>query len=102
MSWERITAYLVGIGCGAYVDGLGPLLGPMLAVLGRSWDLCWRSWAALGTYVGGLGRSWGLCGRPWGVEGRKVAQTEREQCNTRAGCPRPTAEILKLIPRKNP
>ena len=35
--------------------GLGPLLGLMLAVLGRSWSLCWRSWAALGTYVGGLG-----------------------------------------------
>ena len=29
---------------GAYVGGLGPLLGPMLAVLG-----------ALGAYVGGLG-----------------------------------------------
>ena len=27
----------------------------MLAVLGRSWDLCWQSWAALGPYVGGLG-----------------------------------------------
>ena len=59
---------------GAYVGGLGPLLEPMLAVLGRSWALCWRSWAALGAYVGGLGlllgpmlavlgRSWGLCGR---------------------------------------
>ena len=46
---------------GAYVGGLGPLLGLMLAVLGRSWGLCWRSWglccrswAALGVYVGGL------------------------------------------------
>ena len=38
---------------GAYVGGLGPLLGPMLAVLGRSWGL--RSWAALGANVGGLG-----------------------------------------------
>ena len=27
----------------------------MLAVLGRSWGLCWRSWAALRAYVGGLG-----------------------------------------------
>ena len=27
----------------------------MLAVLGRSWRLSWRSWAALGAYVGGLG-----------------------------------------------
>ena len=61
---------------GAYVGGLGPLLGLMLAVLGRSWGLCWRSWAALKAYVGGLGsRSgpmWavlgadqGLCGRSW-------------------------------------
>ena len=40
---------------GAFVGGLVPLLGPMLAVLGRSWDLCWRSWAAFGAYVGGLG-----------------------------------------------
>ena len=45
---------------------LGALLGPMLAVLGRSWalmgglelllGLCARSWVALGAYVGGLGR----------------------------------------------
>ena len=40
---------------GAYVGGLGPLLGPVLVVLGRSWGLCWRSWAALGADVGGLG-----------------------------------------------
>ena len=39
----------------AYVGGLGPLLGLMLAVLGRSWGLSWRSWAALGAYVGDLG-----------------------------------------------
>ena len=38
-----------------YVGGLGPLLGPMLAVLERSWGLRCRSWAALGAYVGGLG-----------------------------------------------
>ena len=48
----------------------------MLAVLARSWGLCWRSWAALGVYVGGpwpllgpmltvLGGSWGLCWRSW-------------------------------------
>ena len=36
---------------GTYVGGLGPLLEPMLAVLGGSWGLCWRSWAALGAYV---------------------------------------------------
>ena len=66
---------------GTYVGGLGPLLEPMLAVLGRSWRLCWRSWAALGAYVGGpgpllgpmlavLGCSWGLCWRSWAVLGR--------------------------------
>ena len=45
-----------------YVGGLGSLWGPMLgvlglmlAVLGCSWDLCWRSWAALWASVGGLG-----------------------------------------------
>ena len=51
------------------MGGLGPLLGPMFAVLGRlgafvggpgpSWarssGLCWRSGVALGAYVGGLG-----------------------------------------------
>ena len=41
---------------GAFVGGLVPLLEPMLEVLGRSWDLCWRSWAV-------LGRSWDLCVR---------------------------------------
>ena len=46
-SQRRGGAYLLG--------GPGPLLGPLRAVLGRSWDLCWRSWAALGAYVGGLG-----------------------------------------------
>ena len=57
---------------GAYVGGLGPLLELMLAVLGRSWGLCWRSWAALGAYVGGLGAyvggldaSWDRSGRSW-------------------------------------
>ena len=33
---------------GAYVGGLGLLLGLLLAVLGRSWGLCWRSWVAPG------------------------------------------------------
>ena len=27
---------------------------PVWVVLGRSWGLCVRSWAALGAYVGGL------------------------------------------------
>ncbi len=51
------------------LGGLGLLPGPMFVVLGRlgafvgcpapSWARssgpCWRSWAALGAYVGGLG-----------------------------------------------
>ena len=59
-------------------------LEPMLTVLGCSWGVCWRSWAALGPYVGDLGpllgpllaivgRSWGLCWRSWARLGRKVA-----------------------------
>ena len=70
---------------GASVGGPGPLLGLMSAVLGRSWNLRWRSWAALEASVGGLGLSWGLCGWSWaalgatvgglgGGSGRKVAQ----------------------------
>ena len=51
---------------GAYVGGLGPLLGPMLAVLGRSWVLCWLSWAALKAHVGGLGSR---SGPMWAVLG---------------------------------
>ena len=62
-----------------------------MADLGRSWGLCWRSWAALGAYVGGLGpknaknmptlnmclflereRSWGLCWRSWAALGAYV------------------------------
>ena len=45
---------------------LEQLLGPMLAVLGRSWALCCQSWAALGAHVDGLDRSWELCGQSWG------------------------------------
>ena len=43
--------------------------GPVWMVLGHAWDLCVRSWAALGAYVGGLGRSWDLCWRSWAVLG---------------------------------
>ena len=49
--------------------------GPVWVVLGRSWGLCVRFWAALGAYVGGLeavfgpilailGRSWASTGGP--------------------------------------
>ena len=76
------------VALGDYVGGLGPLLDPMLAVLGRSWGLCWRSWAALKAYVGGLGsRSgpmWavlgadqGLSWRSWPVLGPKRSVLER-------------------------
>ena len=84
LCWRSWTAL------GAYVGGLGPLLGPMLAVLGRSWGLCWRPWAALKAYVGGLGsRSrpmWavlgadqGLSWRSWPVLGPKWSVLEGDQ-----------------------
>ena len=47
-------------------------LRPRGAVLGRSWDLCWRSWAAPGAYVAGLGPLLGLCGRSWAALGPYV------------------------------
>ena len=64
---------------GAFVGGPGPLLWPLLAVLGRSWasagglgpswGLCWRSWAAPGALWAVLGRSWGLSWRSWAALG---------------------------------
>ena len=42
------------------MDGLRSLLGPLCAVLCRSWGLCWRSGGGLGTYVGDLGSLLGL------------------------------------------
>ena len=85
---------------GAYVVGLGTVLGPMLAILGlygrsrAALGAFVRSlgciWAALGAYVGGLGpllgamlavlgrswsrclRSWGLCWRSWAALGAYV------------------------------
>ena len=52
-------------------------LGPLLAVLARSWGRCVRSWAALGAYVGGLGPLLGpmlaVLGRSWGLCGRSWA-----------------------------
>ena len=38
----------------------------MLAVLGRSWGLCWRSWAVLGHSWGTLGA---LLGESWALLG---------------------------------
>ena len=76
----------------ASTGGPGPLLGPLCAVLGRSWSLCWRSWAALGAYVGGLGlllgpklavlgRFRGLSGRSWSIKAlQKALQTRNRPC----------------------
>ena len=54
---------------GAYVGIPGPLLGAVLglilAILGRSWGLCWRPWDLLGPMLAFLGRCWGLCWRSW-------------------------------------
>ena len=88
--------------------GLGPLLEPMLAclgafiamlaVLGCSWALCWRSWAALGAYVGGLGSGsgpklavlGGLGAEVVGLgndQGEKWPKPERERDPQRVGPP---------------
>ena len=83
-SWAALGAYVGGLGpllgpmlaLWACLGGLGPLSVPMLAVLGLSWGrlrlllaLCGRSWAALGAYVGGLGPLSGpmlaVLGRSW-------------------------------------
>ena len=75
---------------GAYVGIPGPLLGlmlallvllgPVFAVLGRSWGLCWLSWAALGVCVDGPGPLLGPVGAPgWfcGQSGRVRACWQR-------------------------
>ena len=84
----------------------------MLALLGRSWGLCWRSWglswrswAVLGAYVGGLGSGSGpklaVLGPKWSVleairaksgpsPSRKAiwqADQARKVAQTRAGRP---------------
>ena len=46
---------------------------PLYAVLGRSWDMCWRPWGDLGTYVGGHGPLLCLYGRSWAARGVSVA-----------------------------
>ena len=75
----------------AYVDGLGPLLGPKLAVLGRSWSLYGRSrarkceehgylenmlisraGARSAAWGSVLSCSWGLCCRSWAALGTYV------------------------------
>ena len=46
------------------------------SVLSCSWVLCWRSWAALGPYVGGLVPLLGLCWRSWAALGAYVVGLE--------------------------
>ena len=95
-SWAALETYVGGLGVllgpmlavlgrsWASMGGLEPLLGPLCPVLGCSWSLCWRSWAALGAYVGCLGslsgpmlailgRSQGLSGQSWDAFGPKEA-----------------------------
>ena len=66
-SWAALGAYVGGLGvlgpmlailsCSwASTGGPGPLLGPLCVVLGRSWSLCWRSWAVPGLYARDLGQ----------------------------------------------
>ena len=52
---------------------LRSLLGPLCAVLGRSWALCWRSGGGLGTYVGDLELLLGLYGRSWAALGASIS-----------------------------
>ena len=78
LEWEHDSG-----GLGAYVGCLGPLLGPLWAVLGRSCGLCWRSWAAPGPLQKVLGRSWGLCWWSWaalGASGGGPGGSGAEKC----------------------
>ena len=59
-----------GAALDAYVGGPGAVLGPMLAIVGRSWAalgalmaVLAAFWLHLGPMLAILGRSWGLCGR---------------------------------------
>ena len=53
----------------ACVGGLKSLLGPLCAVLGRSWSLCWHSGGGFGTYFGCLGPFLGPYGQSWAALG---------------------------------
>ena len=47
-------------------------MGPLCAVLGRSWSLCWRSGGDLETYVGDLELLLSLYGRSWATLGASI------------------------------
>ena len=47
----------------AYVGGPGAVLGPLLAILGRSWASTGGPGPRLGPLCAILGRSWSLCWR---------------------------------------
>ena len=49
VAWSLIRVGVV-MGC---VGGPEPRFGPILAVWGCSWSLCWRSWVALASYIRG-------------------------------------------------
>ena len=54
------------------MGSLRSLLGPLCAVLGRSWGLCWRSGGDLGPYVGDLELLLRLYGRSWAALGASI------------------------------
>ena len=54
------------------MGSLRSLWGPLCAVLGRSWGLCWQSGGGLGTYVGDLEMLLGLYGRSWVALGASI------------------------------
>ena len=72
--------------------GLALLLDPLLAVLRRSWGLCWRSWAVLGPLFAVLRRSWAALGASVGGLGPHLGsllavlgRLGRKRSQTRAG-----------------
>ena len=57
---------------GPYVGGLGPPLGPMFAVIGPLGSYVGSLRPLLGPMLAVLGRSWGLCWRSWASLGPYV------------------------------
>ena len=66
-SWPVLGASgVVWAVLGIYVGGLGPRLGPMLAVLERSWGVPAHPWRSPGSLLGALGAPWCVDGHSWG------------------------------------